>query len=106
MQTRNHIEDWRDMRDASSIVGSFNGSLSRWAASAVAVASLVWLVTVSPVANLIGNFGLSIDTAASIVALVTSGGFAIDFLFPWVLPFVGTLQAIIIAGGTGAAVGW
>lgn len=71
----------------------------------VALAAFAALV-LSPVAALISHFHVSSEVAAQIVALIVSGSWAIDFLFPWIIPFVGTVQAIIIAAGTGVAIGW
>ncbi|RQX10936.1 hypothetical protein DLJ58_10255 [Micromonospora arida] len=59
-----------------------------------------------PIGQVVAHFNLSYSTAAAVVGAVATGGYALDFVFPWVIPFVGTIQAIIIAAGTGAAIGW
>lgn len=72
----------------------------------LAAAAVVALSLVKPVGLLVGHFDVAPAVAGTIVSLIASGGYAIDFLFPWVIPFVGTVQAILIAAGTGAAIGW
>lgn len=76
------------------------------AAVSATAGTLTAMVAASPLGNVTAHFGLSYKEAAQIVAAVATGGIAIDFLFPWLLPAVGTIQAIIAAAGTGAAIGW
>lgn len=90
-----------------SEVGTQVGRVARFGSKLAAVtAALACLSIVSPIANVIGHFGVSYGTASAIIAAVASGGYVIDFLFPWIIPFVGTIQMILIAAGTGAAIGW
>ena len=59
------------------------------------------------IGDLIANLGLSEGVSLAVVALITSGaGYLIAALYPIVIPFVTTLQAIIAVAGAGAAVGW
>lgn len=63
-------------------------------------------LAVGPLGQLVAHFNISPAVAAQIIALVGSGGVLLDFLFPWVLPVLGTIQAILLVAGTGAAIGW
>jgi hypothetical protein len=56
---------------------------------------------------LISKLGLTQSVALAIVtALTTSGGALVSVLFPFIAPFVATLDGIIAIAGTAAAVGW
>ena len=58
------------------------------------------------VAQLMGHFGISHTEAAEIMALVAAGSFVLFWLFPWLIPVIGTLRLILIYVGMGAAIGW
>jgi hypothetical protein len=58
------------------------------------------------VAQLMGHFGISRSEATEIMALVAAGSLVLFWLFPWLIPVIGTLRLILIYVGMGAAIGW
>jgi hypothetical protein len=58
------------------------------------------------VAQLMGHFGISWSEAAQIIGLVAAGSLVLFWLFPWLIPVLGTVRLILIFVGTGAAIGW
>lgn len=64
------------------------------------------LAAASPLGQITAHFGLSWSDAAKIVTAVATGGTAVFLLFPALIPVIGTIELIIAAAGTGAAIGW
>jgi hypothetical protein len=74
------------------------------AAAFTAFAPLL-LLLLSPVAGqLMGNFGLSYGTAVWVVSLVAAGSIILFWVFPWLIPFLGTMRLIYF--GAGFLIGW
>jgi cephalosporin-C deacetylase-like acetyl esterase len=77
--------------------------------AAVVVSLMASCVTLGQSAAgwLVGQFGLSQATAFAIVALISSGGIdAAALVYPFLLPFIGTIQGLIFVFGTAVLVGW
>ncbi|RAQ94018.1 hypothetical protein A4R35_00640 [Thermogemmatispora tikiterensis] len=56
---------------------------------------------------LVSQFGLSWQDALAIISiLLTEGSAGIAAFAPWLLPFVGTLDGLILFIGVSAAAGW
>jgi hypothetical protein len=56
---------------------------------------------------LVSQFGLSWQDALAIISiLLTEGSVGIAAVAPWLLPFVGTLDGLILFIGVSAAAGW
>ena len=64
------------------------------------------MAAASPLGQITAHFGLSWGDASKIVAAVATGGTAVFLLFPALIPVIGTIELIIAAAGTGAAIGW
>lgn len=78
-------------------------------AIATAVITMVSKMTdlSSSTGALISQFGFSEELAFAIVtAFIGGGAYAISVLYPFLLPFVGIINLIIITAGVGAAVGY
>jgi hypothetical protein len=77
------------------------------AASSALLGGLMVAATSAPaVAQLMGHFGISWSEAAQIIGLVAAGSLILFWLFPWLIPVLGTIRLILIFVGTGAAIGW
>jgi hypothetical protein len=74
--------------------------------TAVAAISTLLIGATQPFADLVNHFGISSGVAASIISLITSGSFLLDFLFPYIIPVLSTVEALIAAFGTGFAAAW
>ncbi|MBX5458518.1 MAG: hypothetical protein IRZ31_16625 [Thermogemmatispora sp.] len=77
------------------------------------LSSLIMAMVVSAMALprglgfLVSQFGLSWQDALAIISiLLTEGSAGIAALAPWLLPFVGTLDGLILFIGVSAAAGW
>lgn len=56
---------------------------------------------------LVSQFGLSWQDALAIISiLLTEGSAGIAVFAPWLIPFVGTLDGLILFVGVSAAAGW
>jgi len=56
---------------------------------------------------LVGQFGLSEAVAALIVSIITTDGiWAAVAIYPFLAPFVGTVEGLIFIFGASALIGW
>ncbi|SYZ78235.1 MULTISPECIES: hypothetical protein [Trichococcus] len=56
---------------------------------------------------LASRFGLETWAAGMIVTAFTNGGaVVVSAIWPWMFPFVGTLNGLIVTAGAVAAIGW
>ena len=81
-----------------------SGSLG--ALAAVAAISTLLITAAQPFADLVQHFGISSGVAGTIISLVSSGSFLLDFLFPYIIPVLSTVEALIAAFGAGVAAAW
>lgn len=81
---------------------------ARALAGSSAVTGLVILgaMTASVAAQLMGHFGFSYQTAATVIGLVSAGSIVLFWVFPELIPFLGVLRLVLIYFGVGAAIGW
>lgn len=71
-----------------------------------AFAPLLLLLLTPFAGQLMGNFGLSYGAAAWIVTLVAAGSIVLFWVFPWLIPFLGTMRLLLIYFGAGFLIGW
>lgn len=64
------------------------------------------IATGGPLAALVSYFGIPYGTAALIIATIGGGVGTALYLWPFLIPVVGTIQAIIVVAGAGVAAGW
>jgi hypothetical protein len=81
---------------------------ARALAGSSAVTGLVILVamTAAVVGQLMSNFGVSYQEGLLVVSLVAAGSLVFFWLFPYLIPVIGTIRLILFYFGTGVVVGW
>jgi hypothetical protein len=83
------------------------GTTRAGSAALAAVSALFAVLLMSPaLGQLMGNFGLSYQDALLVVGLVSAGSIVLFWLFPYLIPFLGTLRLLLIYFGAGAVIGW
>jgi hypothetical protein len=63
-------------------------------------------MAVPAVAQLCAHFGFSYETSAWIVALVSAGSIVLFWVFPELIPFLGTIRLLLLYFGAGVVIGW
>jgi hypothetical protein len=58
------------------------------------------------VAQLMGHFGISYGEAVWVIALVSAGSVVLFWVFPYLIPFIGTIRLLMIYFGAAAVIGW
>jgi hypothetical protein len=58
------------------------------------------------VAQLMGHFGISYGDSLWVIALVSAGSIVLFWVFPYLVPFIGTIRLLMLYFGTAAVVGW
>jgi len=81
---------------------------ARALAGSSAVTGLVILVamTAAAVGQLMSNFGVSYQEGLLVVSLVAAGSLVFFWLFPYLIPVIGTIRLLLFYFGTGVVVGW
>ena len=81
---------------------------ARALAGASAATGLVILVamTAAAVGQLMSNFGVSYQEGLLVVSLVAAGSLVFFWLFPYLIPVIGTIRLLLFYFGTGVVVGW
>jgi hypothetical protein len=85
---------------------------SRLRASALAGSSAVFgILTVIAgvglaIGQLTGNFGISPNDAALVVTLVGLGSVVFFWLFPYLIPVLGTIRLLLFYFGAAVVMGW
>ncbi|HEY1421360.1 MAG TPA: hypothetical protein VGG90_11725 [Candidatus Dormibacteraeota bacterium] len=58
------------------------------------------------VAQLMAHFGVSYGDALWIIGLVSAGSIVLFWVFPYLIPFIGTIRLLMIYFGAGVVIGW
>jgi hypothetical protein len=58
------------------------------------------------VAQLMGHFGISYGDAVWVIALVSAGSIVLFWVFPYLIPFIGTIRLLMIYFGAAVVIGW
>jgi hypothetical protein len=74
--------------------------------SALAGALMIAVINTPLVAQLCSHFGLSLNDAYLVVTLVYAGSLLLFWMFPYLIPVIGTIRLLMIYFGTGFVVGW
>jgi len=81
---------------------------ARALAGSSAVTGLVILtaMTASLVGQLMSNFGVSYEQGVLVIGLIVAGSFVFFWMFPYLIPVIGTIRLLLFYFGTGVVVGW
>ncbi|HEV2943966.1 MAG TPA: hypothetical protein VGX26_02480 [Solirubrobacteraceae bacterium] len=81
---------------------------ARALAGSSAVTGLVILaaMTAAVVGQLMSHFGVSYQEGLLVVSLVAAGSLVFFWLFPYLIPVIGTIRLLLFYFGTGVVVGW
>jgi len=81
---------------------------ARALAGSSAVTGLVILaaMTAAVVGQLMSHFGVSYQDGLLIVALIAAGSLVFFWMFPYLIPVIGTIRLLLFYFGTGVVVGW
>ncbi len=81
---------------------------TRALAGSSAVTGLVILaaLTAAVVGQLMSHFGVSYQEGLLVVSLVAAGSIVFFWLFPYLIPVIGTIRLLLFYFGTGVVVGW
>lgn len=74
--------------------------------SALTGAALVAGMAAAVVGQLMSHFGVSYQDGLLIVALIAAGSLVFFWLFPYLIPVIGTIRLLLFYFGTGVVVGW
>jgi hypothetical protein len=58
------------------------------------------------VAQLMGHFGISYSSAVWVIALVSAGSIVLFWVFPYLIPFIGTIRLLMLYFGAAVVIGW
>jgi hypothetical protein len=58
------------------------------------------------IGQLTGNFGISPNDAAYVVTLVSLGSVVFFWLFPYLIPVLGTIRLLLFYFGAAVVMGW
>jgi hypothetical protein len=81
---------------------------ARALAGSSAVTGLVILaaMTAAVVGQLMSHFGVSYSDGLFIVGLIAAGSIVFFWMFPYLIPVIGTIRLLLFYFGTGVVVGW
>lgn len=81
---------------------------ARALAGSSAVTGLVILaaMTAAVVGQLMSHFGVSLQDGYFIVGLIAAGSIVFFWMFPYLIPVIGTIRLLLFYFGTGVVVGW
>ena len=81
---------------------------ARALAGSSAVTGLVILaaMTAVVVGQLMSHFGVSYSDGLLIVGLIAAGSIVFFWMFPYLIPVIGTIRLLLFYFGTGVVVGW
>jgi hypothetical protein len=81
---------------------------ARALAGSSSVTGLVILaaMTASVVGQLMSHFGLSYEQGLLVVSLIAAGSIVLFWMFPYLIPVIGTIRLLLFYFGTGVVVGW
>ena len=81
---------------------------ARALAGSSAVTGLVILTAMaaSLVGQLMSNFGVSYEQGVLVIGLIVAGSFVFFWMFPYLIPVIGTIRLLLFYFGTGVVVGW
>jgi hypothetical protein len=81
---------------------------ARALAGSTAVTGLVILaaMTAAVVGQLMSHFGVSYQEGLLVVSLVAAGSLVFFWMFPYLIPVIGTIRLLLFYFGTGVVVGW
>ena len=81
---------------------------ARALAGSSAVTGLVILaaMTAAVVGQLMSHFGVSYQDGLLIVGLIAAGSLVFFWMFPYLIPVIGTIRLLLFYFGTGVVVGW
>lgn len=81
---------------------------ARALAGSSAVTGLVILAAMAAavVGQLMSHFGVSYQEGLLVVSLVAAGSLVFFWLFPYLIPVIGTIRLLLFYFGTGVVVGW
>ena len=55
---------------------------------------------------LVGHFHIGKEVAATVVGLISAGGWEVAVFFPWAIPVEATVVGLVSVFGTAAAIAW
>lgn len=74
--------------------------------SALAGILLLAVTMVPAMGQLMSHFGLSYEQGLLVVSLVAAGSIVFFWMFPYLIPVIGTIRLLLFYFGTGVVVGW
>lgn len=74
--------------------------------SAVTGFVILAAMTAAVVGQLMSHFGVSYQDGLLIVGLVAAGSIVFFWMFPYLIPVIGTIRLLLFYFGTGVVVGW
>jgi hypothetical protein len=74
--------------------------------SAVTGLAILAAMTAAVVGQLMSHFGVSYSDGLFIVGLIAAGSIVFFWMFPYLIPVIGTIRLLLFYFGTGVVVGW
>lgn len=74
--------------------------------SALTGSAILGVMAASVMGQLMSHFGISYQDGLLVVALIAAGSVVLFWMFPYLIPVIGTIRLLLFYFGTGVVVGW